>query len=122
MIRDLFLEGTRYYPAPDVFLFLLSRLVVHFPGRFDRFLRPLTERLISRVDLTPYALERALRVIAMKNLGVVNNIDFLKLMDSQLEDGGWPMYGLFIAPTSNTYFGSRELCSSFALEAMNLMT
>ncbi|MDX8355369.1 HAD-IA family hydrolase [Cognatiyoonia sp. IB215182] len=122
LTRDLFLEGTRYYPAPDVFLFFLSRLIVDFPGRFDRFLRPLTERLISRVDLTPYALERAMRVIAMKNLGVVNRVDFLKLMDSQLGDGGWPMYGLFIAPTSNTYFGSRELCSSFALEAMNLMS
>ncbi len=122
LTHDIFLAGTRYYPAPDVFLFFLSRLIIHFPGRFDRFLRPLTERLIARVDLTPYALERALRVIAMKNLGVVNRIDFLKLMDSQLEDGGWPMYGLFIAPTSNTYFGSRELCSSFALEAMNLMS
>ncbi|WP_298938382.1 HAD-IA family hydrolase [uncultured Ruegeria sp.] len=122
LTRDIFLGGTRYYPAPDVFLFFLSRLIVDFPERFNRFLRPLTERLISRVDLTPFALERALRVIAMKNLGIVNRIDFLKLLDSQLEDGGWPMYGLFIAPTSNTYFGSRELCSSFALEAMNLMS
>ncbi|EEE35362.1 putative HAD-superfamily hydrolase subfamily IA, variant 3 [Rhodobacteraceae bacterium KLH11] len=121
LTNDKYLEGTRYYPAPDVFLFFLSRLVVDFPGRYKRFSKPLSERLISRVDLTPFPLERALRVIAMRNLGIINRTDFLKLMDSQLEDGGWPMYGLFIAPTSNTYFGSRELSSSFALEAMNLM-
>ncbi len=35
----------------------------------------------------------------------------------QLADGGWPVYGLFIAPRSNTYFGSRELSTAFALEA-----
>jgi len=116
-----YLMGTRYYPAPDVFLFFLSRLLVDFPNRFKKFHRPLTKTLISRVNCSSFALERALRVIAMKKLGIVNRVDFLKLLDDQLEDGGWPMYGLFIAPRSNTYFGSRELTSSFALEAINLM-
>ncbi|UOY07259.1 hypothetical protein L0P88_01595 [Muricauda sp. SCSIO 64092] len=58
----------------------------------------------------------------MKKLGIVNRIDFIKLLDHQLEDGDWPMYGLFIAPRSNTYFGSRELSAAFALEAMDLMS
>ncbi len=116
-----YLDGTRYYPAPDVFLFFLSRLVVDFPNRFNKFRQPLSEALISRVNCTSFPLERALRVIAMKKLGIVNRIDFIKLLDHQLEDGGWPMYGLFIAPRSNTYFGSRELSAAFALEAMDLM-
>ena len=117
-----YLKGTRYYPAPDVFLFFLSRLVVDFPDTFTKFHKPLTEMLLERVNCSSFALERALRVIALKKLGIVNRIDFLKLLDSQLADGGWPMYGLFIAPRSNTYFGSRELSTAFALEAVNLLS
>lgn len=122
LISNEYLKGTRYYPAPDVFLFFLSRLVVDFPNKFEKFHRPLTENLLERVDCSSYALERALRVIAMKKLGLVNRIDFSKLLDLQLADGGWPMYGLFIAPRSNTYFGSRELSTAFALEAINLLS
>ncbi len=117
-----YLKGTRYYPAPDVFLFFLSRLVVDFPNKFEKFRKPLTEILIARVNCSPFALERALRVIALKKLGIVNRVDFLKLLNSQLADGGWPMYGLFIAPRSNTYFGSRELSTAFAQEALNLLS
>ncbi|GAA3591430.1 HAD-IA family hydrolase [Flavivirga amylovorans] len=117
-----YLNGTRYYPAPDVFLFFLSRLVVDFPDKFAKFHKPLTEMLIERVNCSSFTLECALRVIALKKLGIVNRVDLLKLLDSQLADGGWPMYGLFIAPRSNTYFGSRELSTAFALEAVNLLS
>ncbi|AUP81236.1 HAD-IA family hydrolase [Flavivirga eckloniae] len=117
-----YLKGTRYYPAPDVFLFFLSRLVVDFPNAFQKFHKPLIEMLVLRINCSSFPLERALRVIALKKLGIVNRTDFLKLLDDQLEDGGWPMYGLFIAPRSNTYFGSRELSTAFALEAINLMS
>ncbi len=122
LISKTYLKGTRYYPAPDVFLFFLSRLVVDFPDTFTKFHKPLTEMLIERVNCSSFALERALRVIALKKLGIVNRVDFLKLLDSQLADGGWSMYGLFIAPRSNTYFGSRELSTAFALEALNLLS
>ncbi|WP_396591658.1 HAD-IA family hydrolase [Allomuricauda sp. R78024] len=117
-----YLNGTRYYPAPDVFLFFLSRLVVDFPSTFQKFHKPLTEMLILHINSSSFPLERALRVIALKRLGIVNRADFLGLLDGQLEDGGWPMYGLFIAPRSNTYFGSRELSTAFALEAINVMS
>ncbi len=117
-----YLKGTRYYPAPDVFLFFLSRLIVDFPDKFEKFYKPLTEMLIARVNCSTFPLERALRIIALKKLGIVNRVDFLKLLDTQLEDGGWPVYGLFIAPRSNTYFGSRELSTAFALEALNLLS
>ncbi|SHI65418.1 HAD-IA family hydrolase [Aquimarina spongiae] len=122
LISKEYLKGTRYYPAPDVFLFFLSRLVVDFPDQFEKFHKPLTEMLITRVNCSTFPLERALRIIALKKLGIVNRVDFLKLLDTQLADGGWPVYGLFIAPRSNTYFGSRELSTAFALEALHILS
>ncbi len=117
-----YLNGTRYYPSPDVFLFFLSRLVSDFPEKFKDFTRVLKSNLISQIDTTSYPLERALRIIALKKFGIVNRIDFTKLLDDQLEDGGWAMNGLFIAAKTKEYFGSRELTSSFAIEAIESMT
>ncbi len=122
LVNKTYLEGTRYYPSPDVFLFFLSRLVTGYPDDFTKFFAPLKENLLSRVNSTTFSAERAFRVIALKKLGIANRIDFLKMLDEQLEDGGWPMYGLFIAAKSKTYFGSRELSSSFALEALTVMS
>ncbi|WP_281989579.1 HAD family hydrolase [Aquimarina aggregata] len=121
LINKEYEMGTRYYPAPDVFLFFLSRLVSDFPNQFNDFKKPLRQKLIERIDISHYSLERALRVIALNKLGIVNRIDFIKLIEDQLADGGWPMYGLFIAAKSKKYFGSRELTTSFALEAIELM-
>ncbi len=57
----------------------------------------------------------------MKNLGVIDRKDFLKLMGSRLEDNGWSIYGMFTEPRPNTDFGSRELSSCFSIEAINQM-
>ena len=116
-----YLDGTRYYPCPDVFLFFLSRLVMSYKDAYQPFIAPLKNNLLSRVDVTPHCVERAARIMALKQLGIVNRVDFVKLLSCQLEDGGWPMYGLFIAAKTKTFFGSRELASAFALEALRTM-
>ncbi|AXT59187.1 hypothetical protein D1816_02100 [Aquimarina sp. AD10] len=121
LIHQEYLKGTRYYPSPDVFLFFLSRLVSDFPDQFKSLTSELKSNLISRIDTTVHPLDRALRVISLKKFGIINRLDFIKLLETQLHDGGWPMNGLFIAAKSKEYFGSRELTSSFAMEAIETM-
>ena len=114
-------KGTRYYPSPEAFLYFLARLVVDFPEHFGGFAFELKKALVSRIDASPHPIDRASRVIALGRLGIVNRLDFLRLMDAQLSDGGWPMNALFIAYRTNKHFGSRELTTAFALEAMDVM-
>lgn len=121
LVSDAYLEGTRYYPCPDVFLFFLSRLVTTNKNDYQNFISPLKQKLLLRVDATNHCVERALRGLALRQVGTINRVDFLKSLDCQLKDGGWPMYGLFIAAKSKTFFGSRELASSIMLESLIAM-
>ena len=113
--------GTRYYPSPETFLYFLWRLVHHYSEHFGYLKCDLKRELIARVNSTSHPIERAMRVISLGKMGVVNRIDYMHLLNSQLSDGGWPMGALFIAFKDQIYFGSRELTTAFALEAISVM-
>ena len=116
-----YLNGTRYYPLPEAFLFFLSRLVSNFPEYYQDISSKLKSTLIKHIGTTSYPIDSSLRVLALKQLGIINRIDLEYLLDNQLNDGGWAANGLFIAARSKEYFGSRELTSVFALEALKVL-
>lgn len=113
-----YLNGTRYYPSPDTFLFFLARLVVGFDDAFGDLVGELRAQLLKRVGSSEHSLDLAMRVVALQWLGITNRIECQLLHQQQLADGGWTMNGFFLAPSKDLYFGGRELTSALALEAI----
>lgn len=120
--EDRWKNGTRYYSSPDAFLYSLSGLVYRYPEYMKKFKSYLLRALTERVNCSERPLELAMRIISGYYLGLENRLDYLKLLDCQLSDGGWSMDSMFVAPKSQRQFGSRELTTAFALEAIRLMT
>ena len=119
--RGAHLEGTRYYPSPDAFLYFASRLLTkstdqHLHAR----LAPLvTRRLRERVGEAGDPMELAMRVLACKQLETPNKSDLDKLIKMQCSDGGWEVGWLYRFGTSGIKAGSRGLTTALAIKAID---
>lgn len=116
--EETYLEGTLYYPSPDAFLYFVARVVSTFPMYQAEFADLLKEKIRNRMGASDQALELSMRILAAKYLGIECEKEQEKLAAQQLRDGSWPAYTIFKGNSKYKYFGSRELTTAFAIQAL----
>ncbi|MFD8495387.1 hypothetical protein [Amycolatopsis sp. NPDC059657] len=114
-----YLNGSRYYPSPDAFLQVVSRLAERFDDLRDTLEKPLAEAIMQRED-DEWVLDVALRAIAADNIGLEEGQRQRKklLIESQEADGSWPAAPYYKLGRFPVYFGSRVLTTLFAANAL----
>ncbi|MCB9714932.1 MAG: terpene cyclase/mutase family protein [Myxococcales bacterium] len=121
--RRSYLEGTRYYLAPETFLCLLARVLrvsPSFRARFRPLLRKRVEESLVTGDAHRRPLSAAQRLMAANDTGLEARRDVELLLRSQGPDGSWEAHALGATGNSQLrlYFGSRALTTAFALHAL----
>jgi hypothetical protein len=123
-----YMQGTRYYPMPETFLYFLSRAMSASRALRDRFLPLMRERVRESLDHEGAAsrqpLFAALRLIAANAVGHDDPDDTRTLVDTQRPDGSWEAYplGTTGGRRMRLYFGSRPLTTAFALHALSTLS
>lgn len=124
-----FLNGSAYYPSPYVFTYLFTK--AYSDGKVNE-LKPSLSKIKEYLLETQNPdggwgndLNTALATTSLINLGFKG--EHLEraighILINQDKNGSWDIYGLYIAPGDSLnpiiYFGSRELTTSFSLEAL----
>ena len=120
LLSRAYLDGTRYYQSPDIFLFFLTRLsgVIRSKNLLHQLTPPLTARVQERVGAPGNAISLAARVIACKTLGINNDRDIEILKGMQCEDGSWPVEWVYRFASFGLDVGNRGLSTAFAVKAI----
>ncbi|WP_331730233.1 hypothetical protein OHV05_36015 (plasmid) [Kitasatospora sp. NBC_00070] len=124
-----YLDGTRYYPSPDAFLYALSRLCARFPTSARVLSNPLHQAFSEReatasaealASRTSSALDIALRTLTADNLSRTDGQAERRLLLAQAQrgDGSWPACSYYRMGRFPVYFGSSYLTTVFALQAL----
>ena len=120
-----YMQGTRYYPLPETFLYFLARAMGASRSLRERFLPLMRERVRESLDreepLSKQPLFAALRLITASVVGHDDPDDTRTLLDTQQPDGSWEAYplGTTGGQQMRLYFGSRPLTTAFALHALS---
>lgn len=112
-----YLIGSRYYPSPDTFLYFLSRLL-KYPRTHKLLNKVLTGATLDRIGKTGSPLDAAMRITTCLELGLDNEQDLQTLISGQESNGSWKAEALYRYGTKEIYFGSKEITTAFALEAL----
>lgn len=117
------LEGTRYYPSPDSFLYFLGRLM-KFREMKNKLHNKLANHVQQRIGTTEYPLDIAIRSIVATSLGIHNEEEMHKLLCMQGLDGAWPTDALYSEGKQvvlySTYYGNKSLPTVFSIRALEL--
>lgn len=121
LVDGRYLAGTRYYPAPETFLYFLTRVVRAYPrSRLAQRVRlPLRQAIISRVGTSTTPIDLAQRVLICAWLGLRNTGEATMLAKLQDQRGAWPADSLFQYGRSKVHFGSSGLSTSMAIAALH---
>ncbi len=118
LVQKKYLNGTRYYPSPDVFLYFLSRLVRDYDKANSRFGDLLIQELKQRENLTEPFLDFTFRVAAMNNIGISNPQHKINIIEHQNANGSLPAESFFKYGSSNLFFGGEALSTAVAIRAL----
>jgi hypothetical protein len=128
-----YLQGTRYYPSPDTFLYYVSSLCRRFSdcmaelgGELRRALRRRSEEPANpgSPDDQAGALNVAQRAIAACNIGATKDLrwDLVELAAMQLADGSWRAAPFYSLGKQALYFGSSAVTTMFVVKAITAGT
>lgn len=125
-VRDVlksraYIEGTRYYPTPEAFLYFLGRLLESANDvclHRELFLI-LRERVKERVGLPGDALCLAMRLLTCQYVGITDEADLEKLCSMQCEDGGWEPGWVYRYGKTDVRIGNRGLATALAVKALS---
>lgn len=115
---EAYLEGTRYYPSPDMFLYFLSRAVMVSPELGERFDPLLEARIAQRIGCTTYPIDLAVRIILCSRYKISNEVDTRQLLEAQAGEGNWPADAFFRCARDTLFFGGESLTTAFAVAAL----
>lgn len=120
LTQRTYLDGSRYYPSPDVFLFYLSQLLKENSASdlHELIGEHLSSRLKERIGVESDAISIAMRLSACKSLGIWNKHDRKRLLALQCEDGGWSAGCLCCTGKQGTRIGNRGLATALAVKAL----
>ncbi|KAF9816899.1 hypothetical protein IEO21_03773 [Rhodonia placenta] len=124
-VRDILatrahLDGSYYYPSPDLFLYLVSRLLsvsadTHLHGQLAALL---AMHVAERIGMPGDAMARACRVLVCMRCGVENVADMRALREMQNDDGGWDVGWLYKLGRSDVHIGNRGVATALAVKAL----
>lgn len=116
-----YMDGTRYYPTPEAFLYFLARLVDSAgDSQLRESLMPeLIVRIRERSGTPGDALCLAMRLLAGSYVGVYNPTDLATLKSLQEEDGGWEASCVYRYGSTGISIGNRGLATALAIEAIS---
>ena len=125
MVRDMLLhrthlQGTRYYPSPDSFLFFVGRLLQSSDDEYLQMMLGalLKERTQERVGQNGSALDIAMRITVCKWLNLDSGEDCHTLLDMQCEDGGWEAGWVYRYGSTGVRLGNRGVTTAMAIRAL----
>ena len=124
LLHRAYLDGCRYYTSPDLFCYLLARMLRRSPPSLNsqplyaQLLPLLITRLAERRGLAGDALSLAMRVVACNWNGIVDEVDLERLRALQMEDGGWEAGELYRFPSSGLPVGNRGVTTALAVQAL----
>ncbi|KAL4899811.1 hypothetical protein BDW74DRAFT_171219 [Aspergillus multicolor] len=115
-----YIHGTRYYPTAEWFLYYLSRLLnaSNDPVLHERLGPLLRTRVIERIGVTGDACCLGMRLVTCSALGIENFQDRERLVEMQLEDGGWEPSCMYLFPSEGKQIGNRSVTTAFAVAAL----
>lgn len=115
-----YLEGSRYYPYPESYLYFAAKLAAKFPQIHSRIGTRLTYALQERIGGTSdYPVDLAMRVTASKLLGRENIQEEALLRNMQRQDGSWNPDAVYRYGGKHGFFGSKSISTILALEALS---
>lgn len=124
-----YLNGTRYYPSPDAFLYAVSRLCARFPQTTADLAGPVRQAFLRREATAPAqdlarapdgSLDLALRTLTADLLALSDGQEQRRVLltGAQRDDGSWPPCAYYRMGRFPVYFGSPYLTTVFALAAL----
>lgn len=118
-----YLNGTRYYHQPDVYLYFFARLLVEnaTSDMFRSTAALLRERLSERINCPADALGLGMRVLACHWMGMRNELDLKQLLTMQQEDGSFAVGWLCQYGKSCMKLGNRGLTTALAVAAVEAL-
>lgn len=117
-----YLDGSRYYCSPEMYLYFMSRLLDSNEALRARAMPAFVERVKERVGGQADPLDRAMRVIVCCKFGVEYDVDLRVLLTEQLSDGGWGLGWLYKYGKSGVRIGNRGVTAAFAIRAIQMAT
>ncbi|OOO05326.1 HAD-superfamily hydrolase subfamily IA variant 3 [Aspergillus oryzae] len=120
LLHRAYINGTRYYPNVEWFLYYLTRLlrVSSDPTLKERIESPLRARVAERVGAAGDAYCLGMRILACNYLGIDNHLDRRILAEMQQEDGGWEASCMYLFPGAKRETGNRGVTTAFAVRAL----
>ena len=114
---EKYLNGSRYYPSPDSFLYFISRLM-KFPNVKEKIESELRKQVESRIGATKYPLDLAMRIICTKSLRIDNADERKILSQLQEDDGSWPFDSLYKEGKKPRFYGNKSIPTALATKAL----
>jgi len=111
-------NGSRYYFAPEFFLYFLSQLIHDFPNEYEKWKAQVIDAITKRIGTTKYPIDLAMRITSMKLLGLDNEIDKNSLLLLQDKNGNFPSDCIYKYGSKMGYFGSQTISNAFCAEAL----
>ncbi|KAI1419335.1 hypothetical protein F5Y12DRAFT_720841 [Xylaria sp. FL1777] len=121
LLDRTYLQGTRYYPSPDLCLNYVGRLLrTSDDAHLHATLGPLLKSRVSeRVGVDGTALDLAMRVITCRQMGVECENDRCALLNLQQEDGRWEGGWLYLFKKANLEITNVGVITAKAVEALS---
>jgi len=124
-IRDIllyraYLEGTKYFNAPECLFFLVTRLLAcSEDAELHGMLQPLLkDRVQERIGAEGDALALAMRILVCNFVGIRNEVDLRGLLPLQCIDGGWEIGWIYRYGLTDISVGNRGLTTALAIKAI----
>jgi len=119
-----FTEGSLYYHTPYSFVYFFTRLYLDGNAKhFGPVIPAIVNFLLERRTINGWGkkIDNILATIGLINCnfeGLILHKSIEEVLDLQNQDGSWPIGSIFRHRTINRYYGSRELCTAFAIELL----
>jgi hypothetical protein len=115
-----YIDGTRYYPTAEWFLYYLTRLLAASNDALLRErLEPLLKtRVLERVGVAGDACCLGMRLLTCRSLRIEDYQDRERLVEMQQMDGGWEASCMYLFPSEGKEIGNRAVATAFAVAAL----
>ena len=117
-----YLDGTKYFNTPEIFLWLLIRLLscptdpeLHLT--LDLLLK---ERVQERIGAAGDAPALAMRILVCNFVRIRDEVDLRTLFTMQCTDVGWEIGWMYHFSTSRVSVGNRGLITPLAMKAIEV--